>query len=123
MRRISISRALISISLMGSLVFLTGCLVSASSDQRRSGNYVSDETLKQIEPGMTTVGWIRATLGEPTKVDKLEDGTELWKYSYTEHKNSSGAVFLLFAGSDKQEKNGTVFVQTKNGVVTKTWRG
>jgi len=123
MRRTSICRAVITFSLMGSLMFLTGCLVSASNKESRSGNYVADETLHQIEPGKTTTGWVRATLGQPTKVETLEDGTELWKYSYTERKDSSGAVFRIFAGSDKKEKTGTVFVQSKDGVVTKTWRG
>jgi outer membrane protein assembly factor BamE (lipoprotein component of BamABCDE complex) len=100
-----------------------GCLVTSHSDQHRSGNYVSDETLRQIEPGRTTASWVHATLGQPSKVERLDDGTELWKYSYTERKDSSGAVFLIFAGDDSKVTSGTVFVEVKNGIVTKTWRG
>jgi len=104
-------------------LFAGGCLISSDSSQHRSGTYVSDETLHQIEPGKTTSGWVRATLGPPTEVDKLDAGGELWKYTYTERKESSGAVFLIFAGHDKKEISGTVFVEVRNGVVTKTWRG
>jgi outer membrane protein assembly factor BamE (lipoprotein component of BamABCDE complex) len=104
-------------------MFAGGCLISADSSQHRSGSYVSDETLRQIEPGKTTSDWVRATLGAPTKVDKLEGGGELWKYTYTERKESSGAVFLIFAGHDKKEISGTVFIEVRDGVVTKTWRG
>jgi outer membrane protein assembly factor BamE (lipoprotein component of BamABCDE complex) len=100
-----------------------GCLVSSDSHQSRSGTYVSDETLRQIEPGKTSSGWVRATLGAPTKVEKLDGDGELWKYTYTERKESSGAVFLIFAGHDKKEISGTVFVEVRDGVVTKTWRG
>ena len=104
-------------------LFAGGCLISSDSSQHRSGTYVSDETLHQIDPGKTTSGWVRATLGPPTEVDKLDGSGELWKYTYTERKESSGAVFLIFAGHDKKEISGTVFVEVRNGVVTKTWRG
>jgi outer membrane protein assembly factor BamE (lipoprotein component of BamABCDE complex) len=117
-------RAPIVALLAGCLAMLTGgCLVSSSNNEKRSGAYVSDETIKQIEPGKTTTAWVRATLGPPTKIDKIDDSTDLWKYTYTEKKDSSGAVFLIFAGSDTKETTGTVFVESRNGVVTKTWRG
>lgn len=118
------ARRVLILSLMALAGLLAGgCLISSHSSQTRSGNYVSDETLKQIEPGKTTASWVRATLGQPSRVEKLEDGTELWRYTYTERKDSSGAVFLVFAGDDKKEISGTVFVEVKNGVVTRTWRG
>ena len=104
-------------------LFGGGCLVSADSSQHRSGTYVSDETMRQIEPGKTSSGWVRATLGPPTKVDKLDGSGELWKYTDTEKKESSGAVFLIFAGHDKKETSGTVFIEVRDGVVARTWRG
>src|SRR5947208_6059188 len=103
--------------LLACVPLLAGCLVSADSHQSRSGSYVSDETLRQIEPGKTSSGWVRATLGAPTKVEKLDGGGEVWKYTYTERKESSGAVFLIFSGHDKKEISGTVFVEVRDDVV------
>ena len=105
------------------LALLTsGCLVTSHSDQKRSGNYVSDSTLNQIEPHRTSASWVCATLGTPSSVDKPDEQTEIWKYRYTERRNSSGAVFLLFAGDDSKETTGTVFVEVRQGVVTRYWR-
>ena len=101
-----------------------GCLVSASSNEKRTGNYVADSTFSQIEPGKTSAGWVKATLGEPDTKEKVADSnSEIWKYSYTEKKESSGAVFLLFGGSDRKEKTGHAFVEIKDGVVVNKWRG
>lgn len=105
------------------LLILPGCLVSGNSRQTRSGNYVADSTFNQIKPGQTTEGWVRATLGPPTSKDSLADGTQIWKYTYTERRESSGAVFLIFGGHDEKETNGTAYVEIKNGVVTNAWRG
>jgi outer membrane protein assembly factor BamE (lipoprotein component of BamABCDE complex) len=104
------------------LVAGSGCLVTSSSEETRSGNYISDSTFDQIKPHETTAGWVRATLGKPTSVDRLDDGTEIWKYSYSVRKESSGAVFLIFGGSSANEVEHTAFVQIKDGVVTKAWR-
>lgn len=114
---------ILRVVLVSSLVTLCGCLVSGSSHQSRSGNYVADTTFNQIKPGQTTEGWVRATLGPPTSKDTLADGTQIWKYTYTERRESSGAVFLIFGGHDEKETNGTAYVEIKNGVVTNAWRG
>ena len=99
-----------------------GCLVTSDSSVKQSGNYVADSTFDQIQPGRTTVGWVQATLGKPTSISTLEDGTEIWKYTYTVRKESSGAVFLIFGGHNANEVDHTAFVQINHGVVTKAWR-
>ena len=107
-----------------SSALIGGCLVSAHSDEKRTGNYVADSTFSQIEPGKTSAGWVKATLGDPDSKEKVEaSNSEIWKYSYTEKKESSGAVFLLFGGSDSKEKSGHAFVEIKDGVVVNKWRG
>jgi outer membrane protein assembly factor BamE (lipoprotein component of BamABCDE complex) len=99
-----------------------GCLFSAHSDTTYTGTNVSQSTFAQIKPGSTTIGWVHATLGEPNS--KTKDGDdEVWKYTYTEHTDSSGAVFLIFGGSSSSEKTNTVFIEFKNGVVINKWRG
>jgi outer membrane protein assembly factor BamE (lipoprotein component of BamABCDE complex) len=116
---------LLSLPVAASAVVLltsSGCLVTSNSEETRSGNYISDSTFDQIKPHETTAGWVRATLGKPTSVDRLEDGTEIWKYTYSVRKESSGAVFLIFGGSSANEVEHTAIVQIKDGEVTKAWR-
>jgi outer membrane protein assembly factor BamE (lipoprotein component of BamABCDE complex) len=105
------------------LPMLSGCLIAHSSTETRHGTYVSESTFNQIEPGQTTQSWIVATLGNPTSKSDTGNGTEIWKWQYTQTKNSSGAVFLLFAGSDTKVSDGTVFVEFHDSIVTRAWRG
>jgi len=117
--------ALVSLPVASSGLLLlagNGCLVTSNSQEQRSGSYVSDSTFDQIKPHETTAGWVDATLGKPTSIAKLDDGTEIWKYTYSVRKESSGAVFLIFGGSNANEVEHTAFVQLKDGVVTKAWR-
>ena len=104
------------------LMLLTGCLVAHSSNQSYSGNYIPQDTFDRIEPGKTTAAWVQATLGEPSSREKVDGNTEVWKYSYTERKESSGAIFLIFGGSDKKEQQHIAYVEMSNGVVSKKWR-
>lgn len=101
----------------------TGCLVSGSNEEKTTGNYVAPGTLDQIKAGKTTAAWVHATLGPPSSKGKLDDGSEVWKYEYAEKRESNSAVFLIFGGSNKTEKNHTVFVEIKDGLVTNAWRG
>jgi hypothetical protein len=104
------------------LALSAGCLVSSSSNTRYTGTNVATGTFDQIKPGTTTVGWVHATLGEPSA--KNQDGNDVvWKYSYTEHVDSTGAVFLIFGGSSSTETVKTVFIEFKDGVVINKWRG
>ena len=105
-----------------SLFLLSGCLVAHSSEQHVTGNFVPPNTFDRIEPGKTTAAWVKATLGEPSSKDTA-DSSEVWKYSYTEQKESSGAIFLIFGGSDKKEQQHVAYVEIKDGIVTNKWRG
>ena len=119
-----IARRIVSFALFIVCVsVLNGCLVSATSNEKRSGNYVPESTFSQIEPGKTSAGWVQATLGEPSSKNKVEaTDSEIWKYSYTEKKESSGAIFLIFGGSDSKERQHVAYVEIKDGVVTNKWR-
>lgn len=106
----------------GVLLSTTGCLVMGSASQKRTGKYVSETTMEKISPGETTAGWVLATLGEPDQRSTLEDGSEVWRWNYTERRASNSTVFLLFAGSDEKEANGSVFVELRDGIVINKWR-
>ncbi|HLL90790.1 MAG TPA: hypothetical protein VK324_15925, partial [Tepidisphaeraceae bacterium] len=70
-----------------------GCLVTAHNDERRTGNYVADGTFNQIQPGSTTQGWVEATLGPPDSKADAGGGVSVWKWRYTETRDSGGSVF------------------------------
>jgi outer membrane protein assembly factor BamE (lipoprotein component of BamABCDE complex) len=104
------------------LLTMTGCLISSTSNVTHTGVSVSDASWAQIVPGKSA-DFVTAVLGEPTSKQKLDDGTEIWKWTYTERTDSSGAVFLIFGGTSTQENSHTAFVELKDGVVTNHWRG
>ena len=110
------------IVLLTSIALLTGCLVTHSDETTHKGVAVAPDTFAQIKPGSTTLGWVESTLGNPSSKTKNEF-TEVWKYVYTEHSDSSGAIFLIFGGSRSNEKTETTFIEFKDGVVTNKWRG
>ncbi len=106
----------------GFMAVLSGCLISSNSTETRSGNYVAESTFSKIEPGKTTAGWVKATLGDPSSKSTVDDH-EVWKYTYTTRTDNSGAVFLIFGGHNSSETTGTAFVEIKDGIVTNKWRG
>jgi len=101
---------------------LCGCLVMSNREEHMTGKYVGAHTFDQIEPGKTKADWVEATLGEPTEKKKFDDASEIWKYTYTQHKDSQGAIFLVFAGNDSRERRGTAYIELEDGVVQKKWR-
>jgi len=115
------SRAILMLALL-LILPLAGCLVSHTANEKITGNYVPTDTFDRIEPGKTTATWVKATLGEPSSKDCSGTGTEVWKYSYTEEKESSGAIFLIFGGSYKKEQKRVAYVEIKDGTVTNKWR-
>ena len=104
------------------LAALSGCLASGSSSTTVSGRFVGPETMRQIEPGVTTRDWVQATLGEPTSRTTLSDGrTEIWKWEHRSVSRSRGAVLLIARGSNHHEQIGAAFVEIVDGVVTRSW--
>jgi outer membrane protein assembly factor BamE (lipoprotein component of BamABCDE complex) len=115
--------AALIVSLLVVIACVPGCLVSSTNHDKVEGNYVPENTFDRIKAGETTSGWVKATLGEPSSKEKVENGDEVWKYSYTEVHEGSGAIFLIFGGSDRKEKQRNAYVEFKEGVVSNKWRG
>ncbi len=118
----SIIRVALSCALLAAAAALPGCLISSRSSETQSGTYVSEATFNQIEPGVTTKQWVLGTLGEPSLKTNLENGEELWKWSYCKTKQSSGSLLFVFGGSSTSSTMGAAYVQFKDGIATKSWR-
>lgn len=103
-------------------LFLTGCLIGSTDSQSRSGKYVSESTFNQLKMGETTPSFAEAILGSPDAKTPQEDGTEIWRYSYSETKKSSGYVFLVFGGTSSKESSHSAFLQFKDDRLIKAWR-
>ena len=117
------ARILVTLSLFALVIATTaGCLVHSENRRSVSGHYVSSAAFSEIKPGETTGEWVKATLGEPTNTSKLGDGSEIWKWTYTETKDGEGQIFLLFSGTDHTTTHANAFVEVKDGVVTRKWR-
>lgn len=102
-------------------LLLPACLIHSESSSSHSGSYVSDETLARITPGKDTE-YVLALLGDPDRRTALKDGSEIWRWSYSEETESEGAVFLLLSTESRKERERAVFVELADGRVVKAWR-
>ncbi len=107
---------------LGALAGAPGCLVHTNNRTVYTGKYIGPETMAQIEPGKSRKDFVEAVLGPPTTTTMLDDGTELWKWSYTRRRTSSGTVFLLVDADSHTESEGAAYVMFRDGVVEKSWR-
>jgi hypothetical protein len=78
-----------SLIIVCAALLLSGCLVNSSTRTEYSRRHISCETVKQIEPGKSKSDFVLAVLGDPTSKNKLDDGSEVWKW---EHKKSTPAA-------------------------------
>jgi hypothetical protein len=107
----------------GSSILIPGCLVSSQSNETFTGTQVSESTFGQIQTGATTKQWVLGSLGDPTQKTTLDDGGELWKWSYTKTKSSSGAILFIFGGESKTTTGGAAYVEFgPDGIVRRAWR-
>lgn len=120
--QLSLRRALITATLALLPLTCAGCLIAADSHETTSGVKVSDATFNRIKPNETSEDWVRATLGPATTDTELKNGGRIMKWSYTEKRESSGAIFLIFGGHSEKKINHTAYVEVHNGIVTNAWR-
>lgn len=105
-----------------SLTALPGCIASGSSYTKAEGRYISNDTISRIEPGVTQRDWVLAVLGDPTSKSTLSDGREIWKWSSKTVSKSSGSVFLLVHGSNREVTERTVYVELEGDTVLSAWK-
>ena len=118
-----IRRASLLLLCVFALLTLPGC-ISSGSVSEFEGPSIGDRTLAQIEPGATSQRWVRAVLGEPTeraKIDDAESGLEVWKWIRRKVVTTRGSAVLVSSRSRSEEVR-TVYVEFRDGVVTRAWR-
>jgi hypothetical protein len=78
-------------------------------------------TIEKIEPGLSRPHVV-ALLGEPLEKIQLDEGLEMWKWSYREKKTSSGSLVFVIDNQPRTEKSHMAYVEFKAGKVTRAWR-
>lgn len=111
---------IVTLALFGvvSTMVLPGCLVASKREASVSGREVSQTELDAIAVGTTSETDVLVRLGPPSSTTQLSDGGKLHTWSATTRETSSGAVFLIFAGSSVKETKRSVMISCKDGVVT-----
>jgi len=99
---------------------LSGCLIGSSSRTEHTGIYVSEKTLAQIQPGKDK-SYVIALIGDPETKHTLDDGSELWKWSYSEEKTSRGSVIFLISSNKTVATKRATFVEFRDSKVVKAW--
>lgn len=103
------------------LLFTSGCLISKSHSVHESGAKVSGPTLAQIKPSETTEAWLLAAVGDPTSRRDVDDHTHLLRYEHTVTTKKGGAIFLLYAGGESEQRKSSVIFEITDGIVTRYW--
>ncbi len=116
-------RQLARTALVLALAFTTGScvIVRSNSDVDRTGDYVSPQTFDQIEVG-ADADYVLALLGTPTTKSELSGGTEIWKWRYTEVRESHGGILLVVNSHKTTDTVHNSFVEFADGVVVRSWR-
>ncbi|MBL8861353.1 MAG: outer membrane protein assembly factor BamE [Planctomycetes bacterium] len=100
---------------------LSACIINVDSHSVRTGRYVSAETLRQIEPGRTQ-DYVLALIGDPSSKSQLENGIEIWKWTYSETRRREGRLIFVFSGDESQRVDGATYVEFQDRVVKKSWQ-
>lgn len=113
---------LASTCLLVPALMLGGCLLSASRESEISGAYVRPYATTQIKLHQTTIEETEELLGLPSIAIDNDDGSETWTWNWTKHTDSSGAVLILFSGSNESTVHESVSIMFVDGVAVKKWR-
>lgn len=105
-----------------SMTTMTGCLIASSKDSSIRGAYVQPNTVSKVKLNQTTMTEVEELMGQPSSSTLNDDGSETWTWNWSKTTDDSGAVFLIFAGSNEKTVHESVHVKFKDGVVVKKWR-
>lgn len=108
--------------LSGLLLLASGCAVIGSHQETKfTGTQVSATTLDKVRPGVTTEAWLRATLGEPSGTEVVDDSTRIMRYTSKEITRIETALLLVLDTSSRKETIRTVYFEIHDGVLDRYW--
>lgn len=99
---------------------LAGCVAVADNHTTTTGHQIDPAAFAQVEPGKSKE-FVVGLLGEPSEKVNNDDGTETWRWRYTEERRSMSGFIVLFAATNENRTVQTRFVQFKGGLVTRAW--
>ena len=117
----SIARKSLLLAALLPALALSSCLIGGHSKPQVTGTKVGAETIAQVQPGKSKT-YVLALLGEPTVRLDVGNGSELWKWSYSEHRTSSGSVLFVIGSTSEKETTSTCYVEFAHEIVTRAWR-
>lgn len=100
---------------------MTGCLFTVDSDRHESISPWSEGQVARIERGITTSDWVRSSFGDPERITRHEDGSEVWRYSRSSTVETEIGLFLLFHLDMENEQQEQLHVEISDGRVTDYW--
>jgi len=121
MKQLARTALVLGSALAAALTWGSCAIVSSHSDVDRTGNYVSPETFEQVKVG-TSTEYVTAILGEPSSKSTLSDGTEIWKWRYTEVRESHGGVIFVVNSRKTTDSVHNSYVEFQDGKVARAWR-
>ncbi|HNS18976.1 MAG TPA: hypothetical protein PKH24_00680 [Sedimentisphaerales bacterium] len=122
-RSVNMTKAGLSILLILVAMVLAGCISSHSDiSYGPKGPAVGNDTLRQIQCGETTKGWLLAVLGEPSRVARSANGPEILTYEYTKTIDSDFSFFIFFNADDRREEHTIYVFEIENGIITRYWK-
>lgn len=96
-------------------------IVRSNSGVERTGEYVSPQTFANVKPGVSS-DFVVAVLGDPTVKTAVDGGNEIWRWRYTEIRESNGGVFLLISSKRTTDTVHNCYVEFGEGKVVRAWR-
>ncbi len=117
------ARTTVMVSLLCACGFAGGCFSAVSSRTiEPAGCAAHSDAVKQVIPGKTTAEWLLATMGKPTGKAPSPEGTEIYKYEYTETVRNQLHLLLLPGAEETVKTRKTLCFEVRDGVIQRCWR-
>jgi|GEM_PF-3114852 len=84
---------------------------------------ISEQTLKQIRPGITDKNWLLNYLGEANSVEKYDADRLVWRYDLLENRRNSTKVALVYRGTNNRQSRCRLSLLLRNDKVEAMWSG
>jgi hypothetical protein len=102
-------------------ISLMGCLFVVDSKQKAGRTQWYQADLDQVVSGQTDAHWIRNAFGEPDRISRYENGSEIWRYRNTSSSRSEIGLFLLFNIDVERDREEVLALEIMDDLVTDYW--